>query len=99
MNEQKKAIELVAKQFSIIAKANGYTSVSKLSTPKNTHVFKALEAVAKQCANIAVDEIIRLANRSDLFKMKTKHQLLTNASIDETYIEYWEEVKKQINAL
>ncbi len=53
----------------------------------------------KQCAIIAVDEIIRLANRPDLFKMRTKSQHVNNSPVDETYVEYWVEVKKEIEKL
>jgi hypothetical protein len=48
---------------------------------------------------MAVDEIIRLADRPDLFKMRTKRQHMNNSPVDETYVEYWVEVKKEIEKL
>lgn len=54
---------------------------------------------AKECAIIAVDEIIRLADRPDLFKMRTKRQHINNSPVDETYVEYWDQVKKEIEKL
>lgn len=54
---------------------------------------------AKKSADICVDEIIRLADRSDLFKMRTKSQHVNNSPVDETYVEYWVEVKKEIEKL
>lgn len=54
---------------------------------------------AKQCTLKAVDEIIRLANRSDLFKMRSKSQHMEKSPVDETYVEYWDEVKTEIEKL
>ena len=54
---------------------------------------------AKLCAIMSVDEIIRLADRPDLFKMRTKRQHMNNSPVDETYVEYWVEVKKEIEKL
>ena len=49
--------------------------------------------LAKRLALVAVDEIVRLAQRPDLFLMKTKFEMLTGFIPNETYYEYWRDVR------
>jgi hypothetical protein len=67
------------------------------SKTKEEHL-KELEE-AKRYAIIAVDEIVRLSERSDIFLMMTKRQLLTGFEPTPIYMEYWAKVKKEIAKL
>jgi len=56
MTPKEKAIEMVRKQFAIIAKASNYKGLKNEGEKK----FYAIENVAKQCANIGVNSVLDL---------------------------------------
>ena len=89
MTPKEKAKELVDKFYPL---ADGMGSMEKFYD-------EVCFENQKKCALIAVDEIIRLSERADLFLMKTKHQLLAGFKPTENYMEYWVEVKKEIDSL
>ena len=87
MSEKEKANELI-KKFLLVERES--------SEMFNAHIDYFL---AVQCAIVLVDEIIRLSERSDLFLMMTKRQLLTGFIPTEEYMEYWSGVKKELEKL
>jgi hypothetical protein len=72
MEAKEKAIELIYRYNSLIAKNTKFTSDSELKK-------------SKQCVLIAVDEILLFIDESDFINL--------------FWLNYWQEVKKEINKL
>lgn len=66
-------------------------------TPKEK-AFELLVKYDEFSLNI-VDEIVDLTERTSIFKMRTKRQHVNGYVVDESYMEYWDEVKKEINLI
>ena len=63
---------------------------------KNEFPVLAANVKAKQCALIAVDEIIRVCPYFDLKIRETEDQL---SAFDFQFVSYWQEVKTEIEKL
>jgi hypothetical protein len=86
----------------IFEKINIYIPMDCNFTDTSKEVFDKIKKdydITKKLSLIMVNEIIRLSNRPDLFLMMTKKQLLNGFIVDETYSEYWDNVKKEIEKL
>lgn len=58
MSPKEKALDIVKQMFYKISEASGNKRLKDLSIKKNRQEFEAIESLSKQCALIAVDEII-----------------------------------------
>jgi hypothetical protein len=103
MNEKEIAREYVDFYYQMFKKTDTCFGLCDEETSKGNcegtgHGCFLCFKLAKECAIKCVDEIIRLGNRPDLFKMKTKRQHINNVVVDESYVEYWDEVKEEIKS-
>lgn len=72
MTPKEKALEIVRKQFEIIAKAVNYKGLKNEGDKK----FYAIEKIAKDCSLITVDEIISYCCADDVsFLYKVKEEI------------------------
>ena len=86
MGPKEKAIELVAKYYQEFIK--DYTVLACFSDEIRNSIYNKRETFAKKCALIAVDEVIECCKQYD--------------ELNETYvtqIDYWMEVKREIEKL
>ncbi len=84
MTYQEKAQELIEKYKDYV---HGYVGSSMLT---NTEYPDQIERQAKQCAIIAVDEIIEATKKRQL------HWRANTLEFDIVYSEYWQQVKNEL---
>lgn len=75
---------------------NKYINSSVVIDEKNKYFHPKPYDLAKQCALIAVDEIIRVCPYFDLKIRETEDQL---SAFDFQFVSYWQEVKTEIEKL
>jgi len=64
MTPKEKAIEMISKQFDIIAKASNYKGLKKEGEKK----FYTIENIAKQCAQIGIKSILNQYSVDSIYK-------------------------------
>ncbi len=78
MTPREKAIELVAKYYQEFIK--DYTGLACLSDEIRNSIYNKRETFAKQCALIAVDEILKLHKKLPLetleYYVEVKHEIV-----------------------
>ena len=91
MTPKEKAKELVEKMM-----LYSYDKIENEIYPKYIVDNKIKKELAKQCALIAVNEIINVCPYIDLKIRETEDQL---SAFDFQFVSYWQEVKQEIEKL